>query len=264
MRTRWTRTLLLVIAVGAGVSLVIGVLIAKTSLDASLDQFRGEVVGGASLRVEGAADHGNLDASVLPRVAATPGVKAAVPLVISIIQAVDSNGREILVPALGIDCGISALIDGFDCQPEMLQALGDAPVLGTALQKKLGPSGELRTNIAEIPAATAVALKQLDAFNGGMVAVFELGASQRHLTRPNGLDQILVVPSAGVSLERLTRDLDASIGAPNRVVSATAPVLGSIVATILLPFLFLISLVGLVIGGQRAQHGGVVTRRTST
>ncbi len=254
MRTRWTRTVLLVLAVGAGVSLVIGVLIAKTSLDASLEEFRGQVVGDAALRIEGPGDHGNLDASVLPKVAATPGVKAAVPLVLSIIQAADSNGRELLVPALGVDCGIAALIDGFDCQPEMLESLGGAPLLGTALHQRLGPRGELRTNIAEIPAQSLLALDQLNAFNKGMVAVFELGASQRHLTRPNGLDQILVVPADGIDLARLTHDLEKTIGAQNRVVAADAPVLGSVVATILLPFLFLVSLVGLVIGGQLVRN----------
>ncbi len=254
LRTRWTRTALLVIAVGAGVSLVMGVFIAKTSLDASLDHFRGAIVGDAALRVEAQGDHGALDQSMLVAVAATPGVKVAVPLVLSIVEAADSNGHTLLVPALGIDCSISAVIEAFGCTPETLAALGDNPALGQALQERLGPTGELRTNLAEIPTAPALALEPLNAFNKGMVAVFELGASQRHLTRPNGLDQILVVPTPGADLSELRVALTRVVGPANRVVAADAPVLGSVVVTILLPFLFLISLIGLVIGGQLVRN----------
>lgn len=251
---RWTRTLLLVVAVGAGVSLVVGVTVAKTSLDASMSRFTQGVIGNAALRVEGPVDHGGLDQSVVAKVAATPGVQAAVPLVVSIVEATDSAGKRLLVPALGVDCSVQALIGGFECNPEALRALGDAPVVGPALQKRLGPRGSLHTNLTSIPTTTLFAVDGLSQLNKGLVAIFELSASQRQLTRPNGLDQILVIPNRGVNVDELRIALGGVVGEQNRVLRADAPLGSSIVAMILLPFLFLISLLGLVIGAQVVRN----------
>jgi putative ABC transport system permease protein len=251
---RWTRTLLSVIAVGAGVSMVIGVVIAQNSLNRSLGDFTTQLSGTAPLRVEGPGDHGSLDASVLPRVAETAGVKAAVPLIITIVQAADSRGRELLVPALGVDCAAQALIKTFKCDPAEFAQLGDAPVLAPTLHKKLGPQGELRTDLGTIPTRDVFAVDGLERINGGQVAVFSVEAAQRQFIRPGGLDEILVVPERGTNLATLRTALEANVGAHNRVVAADAPVEGSVVASLILPFLFLISLIGLVIGAQLVRN----------
>ena len=251
---RWTRTLLSVIAVGAGVSLVVGVVISKHSLDRSLDNFTGELSGSAALRVEGAADHGGLDASVAPRVAAVPGVQAVVPMVITITQVADSRGRELLVPALGVDCSIQALVGAFQCSPELMQRLGDNPVVSPRLQKRLGPSGELRTDLQAFPTAPALAVGGLNRINAGLVVLFELSASQRQFVRPGGLDELLVVAKPHTKLKNLRAAVAAAAGRTNRVVAGDAPIGSSLVASLLLPFLFLISLIGLVIGAQLVRN----------
>ncbi|MEY2470091.1 MAG: putative transport system permease protein [Actinomycetota bacterium] len=254
LRQRWSRTLLAVIAVGAGSSMVVGVVIAKHSLDTSIAAFGDRLTGNATLRVQGAGDHGGLDASVLPRVRAVPGVAAAVPLVVTITQVADSRGRESLIPALGVDCSAQALVGSFDCTPEMIGALGDNPVVSPILQKKLGAKGVVRTDLGELPTANVFALDQLNRINGGLVALFELGASQRQFVRPNGLDQILVVPAKGTDPVALRAAVTEAAGKNNHVVDANAPIGSSIVATLLLPFLFLISLIGLVIGAQLVRN----------
>ena len=98
LRQRWTRTLLAVLAVGAGSALVVGVQISNHSVNSSLDQFNDSVSFGAALHIEGPADHGMVDASVLPGVAATPGVKAAVPLTSLKLKAPSVLSLIVIVP----------------------------------------------------------------------------------------------------------------------------------------------------------------------
>ncbi|MEY2426830.1 MAG: putative transport system permease protein [Actinomycetota bacterium] len=254
MAQRWTRTLLSVVAVGAGVSLLIGVVIAQHSLNKSLGDYANRLTGAAALRVEGPGDHGSLDESVLPKVAATPGVKAAVPMIITIVQAADSRGRELLVPALGVDCAVQAFVGSFKCDPAAFALLGDAPVLAPALRDKLGPKGELRTDLATFPTGDSFTVKELNRINHGQVAVFSLPASQRQFVRPGGLDTILVVPEKGTDVDALRTRLAAAVGDHNKVLRGDEAIEGSVVADLILPFLFIISLIGLVIGAQLVRN----------
>lgn len=254
LRQHLLRTGLLVVAVGSGVSLVVGVVVANASLQRSLGAFADQLTGSADLRIEGPYSHGSLDMSVLPAVQATPGVRSAIPLVISVVQVADSAGRESMVPALGIDCGVESLVGSFDCTPEAIASLGDNPVVGTELQRRLGAGGQLRTNLGAIPTHNVPALQQLNQINQGMVAVFGLEASQRQLTRPNGLESILVVAEPGTELDGLRARLASAIGEQNRVTSPGTTLGGAWVSALLLPFLFVISLIGLVIGGQVVRN----------
>lgn len=254
LRQHLFRTALLVVAVGGGVSLVVGVVIANASLTRSLDAFTSRLSGGADLRVGGPFSHGTLDMSVLPKVQATPGVKAAIPLVVSVVQVADSSGRESMIPALGVDCGVENIVGPFDCNAETIAALGDTPVVGRALQQRLGRDGELRTNLGAIRTAEVPALEQLAAVNDGMVAVFSLPAAQRQLTRSNGLENILVMAQPGTDVDVLQARLEAVVGEQNRVQRPDAPMNAAWISAILLPFLFVISLVGLVIGAQVVRN----------
>ncbi|MBA2607434.1 MAG: ABC transporter permease [Actinobacteria bacterium] len=254
LRQRWTRTLLAVIAVGAGASLVVGVVIAQHSLNRSLGTFASQVTGAATLRIEGPYRHGGLDASVLPRVAAVPGVASAVPLVLTIAQVADGRGHESLIPAIGADCSAQSLVGAFDCTPEMLKSLGDNPILSPALQARLGKSGELRTDLQEVPTALAMTVDSLNQINGGRVAVFELSAAQRQFVRPDGFDQILIVAERGADPAALRAAVARAAGDHNNVVDANTPLSSSTVASLLLPFLFLFGIIGLVIGAQLVRN----------
>ncbi len=86
------------------------------------------------------------------------------------------------------------------------------------------------------------------------MALFELGASQRHFVRPGGLDQILVVAEKGVNEATLRNAVARAAGENNSIVAANAPLGSSVVASLVLPFLFLISLIGLIIGAQLVRN----------
>jgi putative ABC transport system permease protein len=259
LRQRWTRTLLAVLAVGAGAAMLVGVQISNRSINNSLSQFNDSVSFGAAFHIEGPADHGTVDQSILPAVAATPGVKTAIPLVMTVAQATDARGHQLLVPAIGIDCSIEAIVGSFGCDPAaMAQTTSDAPAVGPALQKRLGPTGALHTNLGDIAGTSTFALKQLNRINRGLVAVFPLASSQRQFTRPNGLDVILVLPQKGTDPKALQAALQRAAGPQNHVYDAKTPLGGpegiASATSVITPFLFLISLIGVVIGAQLVRN----------
>ena len=110
-------------AVGAGVGLVVGIAIATQSLTRSLGSFSTAIGGEAPFRVEGTVDHGGLDGATLPKIAAVDGVRAAVPMILSITEVVDRAGDTHLVPVLGVDCTVEAITGGFGCTPTCWPAL---------------------------------------------------------------------------------------------------------------------------------------------
>src|SRR5579884_3077274 len=88
LRQHPLRTVLAVVAVLAGTSLGLSVLIVSQSLSASVVRYSRAVAGPAPLRVIGADTSGGLEQSVVGRVEATPGVAFAVPMVqaVSVVQ----------------------------------------------------------------------------------------------------------------------------------------------------------------------------------
>ena len=211
--------------------------------------------GPSTLRVEGPVDHGGLDESVLPKVAAVDGVEAAVPLVLTITQAVDGDGDVVLIPAIGVDCGIEAVTGTFGCTPELLRSLRGGPAIGRSLRDRLGSDGMVRTDLREIAIGDAPVVGALDGINDGRVALFDLGSAQREFVRPGGVDAILVVPEPGVTEADLAAPVQRAVGSHNHVVvDPTSPLASSLVAQLVLPFMFLISLVGLLIGAQLVRN----------
>ena len=255
LRTQPLRAMLTVVAIAAGVGLTVGVLIARSSLDNATFAFSRELAGGATLRVEGPVDHGGLDEAVTERVANTPGVASAIPLVIGVTRATDSRGKDLLIATLGVDCRAEAIVGGFDCTPEALQAAGDAVLLSPTLARTLGAEGTIGTSLGTRPVRGALTEARLDAFNEGRIAVYSLAASQRLFGRPGGIDTLLVIPKRGVDPAQLRAAVEAAAGAQNFVVDADAPVGGSVFASTVLPFLFMISTLGLVIGSQLVSNG---------
>jgi putative ABC transport system permease protein len=250
VRRRPLRTGLAVVAVGGGVALVVGVAISITSLHRSIDSYTAELGGRATLRVQGPIDHGGLDGSVLAKVAAVPGVRRAVPMVLAVTEAIDEDGHRSLVPAIGVDCSFEGVLGPGRCTPGLLRALGHRPVIGPALRDRVGRGGTLRTDLGSIPLGTAPTLGPLGSINGGVVAVFDLREAQRAFARPDGLDAIFVVPSRGVDHDEIRARVAQAAGPWNQVLDSRSPITRSEVAGIILPFLLLISVIGLLIGAQ--------------
>ena len=247
------RAALAVLAIGAGVTLTVAVLVARSSLDHSFAAYNDAIAGPATLRVVSRYDHGGVDASTLTAVEKVDGVQAAVPLVLTVTQANDGHGHDELVAVVGADCRAEPLFGNRGCDPAVLANLTDTspPIIGSGVRNAAGPNGILHTDVGDRSLEGAPVVSDFDNVNGGRVVLYPLPVAQTLFARPNGLDVIFVVPKPGVANASLQAALSARVGPQNKVLTATEA--GSNIAFVssqLLPFLFLISLFGLAVGGQ--------------
>jgi putative ABC transport system permease protein len=253
LRRQPLRAALAVLAIGAGVTLTVAVLVARSSLDRSFTTYNSAIAGPASLRVVSRFDHGGIDASTLTAIEKVDGVQAAVPLVLTVTQVINEHGDDELVAVIGADCRAEALFGSRGCDPATLAQLTGTspPAIGTGVVAAAGANGVLRTDFGDRSLNGAPVMGEFDDLNGGRVVLYPLAVAQDLFARPNGLDVIFIVPKPGVSTAQLQATLAEQVGPQNKVLTATEA--GSDIAFIssqLLPFLFLISLFGLAVGGQ--------------
>src|SRR5690349_14099654 len=126
LREQPVRALLAVVAIAAGTSLFVAVLIDRSSLDASFARFVTQRAGTAKLEVHGPGGPAGLDQSVLPKVAAVPGVKSAVPIVQVVTVVERADGTERLIPVFGVNCTVEAIVGDLGCDEEQLMSLPGA------------------------------------------------------------------------------------------------------------------------------------------
>lgn len=246
-----------VVAVAAGVALLAGVNIGRASIGRSVEGYTSGLAGDATLRVVGPADHGGIQESTAARVASVPGVESAVSLILTQAIGVDGGGDERYVTSIGVDCTIEAVVVGFECDESAFAAIPVA--LSPHLAAALGPEGVLRTDGGLVPVRDAVTVAALDGFNGGEVAVWPLREAQERFTRPQRLDAILVVPEPGADPDQLRAGVEAAAGPTNEVVDASDPFAKPDVTAQLLIGLLLVSLLGLVVGGQLVHNTLLLT-----
>ena len=253
LRRQPLRALLAVIAIGAGVTLTVAVLTARSSLDRSFGAYNTALGSQASLRVVSRYDHGGIDASVLSAVEQTEGVQNAVPLVLSVGQMTDGHDHKQLIALVGADCRAEAIFGASGCDPAAIANAKDTdpPIVGSGVHTAAGPDGVLHTDIGDRPLRDAPVVPALDHINDGRIAVYPLPVAQTLFARPNGLDAIYVVPKPGVSTDVLRRSLAPVVGEQNKVLGVSESYSGfSFVANQILPILLLISLFGLAVGAQ--------------
>jgi putative ABC transport system permease protein len=216
------RTVIAVVAVAAGSSLALSVLIVTQSVSYSLSRFNQQVAGSSSLRVVGATASGGLDARALAGVAATPGVGQVIPLVqaVSVVQTHRVGQQNVVV--LGVTCAATALVGGTGCTGSGATLAVDQIVTSTTLRSQLGAGSGLETNTGTLPLAGSVGLPALDGINHGDVVVMGLAAAQARFDRLGRLDGIYVTPGPGVPLALLQARLTRAVGGWNGVVSGTA------------------------------------------
>lgn len=253
LRRQPLRVALAVLAVGAGVSLTVAVLVARSSLDRSFTSYNSAIGGSATLRIVSRYDHGGIDASTLSAVEKVDGVQTAVPLVLTVTQVSDRHGHDELVAVVGADCRAAAVFGAKGCDPAALAGLSEAdpPLIGSGVHNAAGADGVIRTDVGDHSLEGAPVVSDFDNVNGGRVAVYPLQVAQTLFVRPNGLDAIYIVPQPGVSTAALQQALSTAIGPQNQVLLAGDAGSGlSYISSQLLPFLLLISLFGLAVGGQ--------------
>jgi len=252
MRRQPLRVVLAVLAVGAGISLAMAIFVVSASMSSSFAKFGRSIAGPAPLRIVGAASRGGLDQRVLDTVDRTPGVAAAVPVVQAVTYGHTSptSKQDIGVLALGVDCRIEAFVGRFGCDPQALASASDstAPLVASSLARRLGPQGEIRTDVGPVPIAGAPTQARLDGIAGGRIAVFPLPVAQRLFARPGALDVIYVKPAPGVSVDVLRARLTKAVGGWNGVLRSTdAPPAASLALGAFLPIFGMLSIFAIAI-----------------
>ena len=217
LREQPVRALLAVIAIAAGTTLLVAVLIDQSSVNASMSKFVTQRAGPAKLEVHGPGGPAGLDERVLPKVAAVKGVKAAVPLVQVITVAETAHGDERYIPAFGVDCSVQAIVGDFGCKDQQLTGVPGAYAVSTRLAHSLGEGGVVRTDEGRLPIENGFPIAQLNTMNNGNIAVFPLTDAQRLFGHQGALTSILVVPERGASVVALRHDIAAVIGRQNLV-----------------------------------------------
>ncbi|HZN15603.1 MAG TPA: FtsX-like permease family protein [Acidimicrobiales bacterium] len=246
------RAVLAVVAVAAGSSLIVALMITSRSISGSIRDWGRSVGGPAPLRVVGPLAWAGLDENVLAKVRETPGVGAAVPIVQAVTIAETATGSKTTIVALGVDCSIEALIGKIGCSPASAASSPAAapPIVSPSLARRLGASGVVRSNLGRIAMTNAPTLPALEDLNQGRVAVFPLSVAQAQFHRPHRLDVIYVQPAPGVRVGALKAELARRIGDWNTVLTRGEPPLGYDYAGVLIPLLTVIGLFALTIGGM--------------
>jgi putative ABC transport system permease protein len=234
MRRQPLRVVLAVVAVAAGVALAMVPFVVAGSMSKSFATIGRSLAGPAPLRIVGATSRGGLDERVLDTVDRTPGVAAAVPVVQAVTfgHTSPTSKEDVGVLALGVDCRIEAFVGPFGCDPNALAATPDSvqPLVAPSLARRLGPHGEIRTDLGSVPVAGAPTPDRLDAIGAGHIAVFPLPVAQRLFARPHALDVIYVKPAPGVDVGALRARLAHAVGSWNGVLRSTDPPLGGSLA----------------------------------
>lgn len=254
LRDQPARTALAVLAVAAGVALTVGVLTARSSLDGAQVRFSEQLAGPATMRVEGPVSRNGLDVAVIGAIDEVAGVRATVPLVVGVTRATTSSGDHRLIAVIGADCRAEVVLGPVGCDGTDAMPAGEQGILSPSLSGALGPEGEIGTVLGPRPAAAALTDERLDAINGGRIAVYDLATAQELFGRTGGVDTLLVIPEPGAQHASLRAAVATAAGEHNRVVAADAALSDNFFAATLLPFLFLMSTLGLTIGGQLVHN----------
>lgn len=263
LRRRPLRAALALLAVAAGTAMATSVLVVRTSVAASIDEYGRGLSGPTELRVVGPVRRGGLEPAVVEAVADTPGVARAVPLVQAVSLAEMGHPRdggggagdgvvEQPVTVLGVDCRVEALVGDIGCTPDAVADRGDRPL---AMGPAVDPAARVRTQGGAVALDGVPALDRLEAVAEGQVVVFGLDTARRLFDRDDRVDAVYVEPGPGVPVAELRARLDAVVGEHVAVLDARqAP--PEVTATVdeILPLFTLVAVIGLGIGAMLVHN----------
>ena len=220
----WRRTLLSVVGVALGVTVVLGVLILKSELVRPFDSFGPSLVAAAGDRVIAVTPNveGRLPSAVVERLRTeVTGAEAVIPIVGSLTPVDAANGSHGFF-LLGGSCQIELLVGPFDCER---RARTDPPATGPGVplqipaviaeRQGLHPGDEIRIPGLGRGSAhigwTFPEFERVEGINDGYVLLAptaELAA--RLLGTPGYATTAFVVPGAspGVDASGVTADVD--------------------------------------------------------
>jgi putative ABC transport system permease protein len=216
VRGHAARSLLSIGVVGLSAALIVAVSGTYGSLTGSVARFEKQVTGLADLEVSGVTDTG-LDESLVPWIAATPGVAAAAPIVRA---SVTVAGRRALL--LGVDERAASVSDdlrqGLRSVPRSALPRADGVVVGPGLDTgahavpgttaRLATASGAARDVRVLDVAQQPSARRL---NHGYFVIAPLPLAQRLTGRGGRVDSVLVVAHHGVDGGALQRRLSTVV-----------------------------------------------------
>ncbi|MFI9509864.1 FtsX-like permease family protein [Nocardia sp. NPDC052566] len=197
------RTLLSLVVMGVSAGLLVAVLSISGSVTGSVDKLTQSLGGNAALEITGVTDAG-FDQQLQQRIAATPGVDKAVPM----LRASLGGGADRAL-LIGADQSIAAL--GSELTGPMgtfglkLFTTPDSVLVGAAMGRAEGEQFQLGNHtVTVIGVLDGATSKQL---NGGHIVATTLGRAQALTNRAGRLDSLQIIPTAGTDIETLRAEL---------------------------------------------------------
>jgi putative ABC transport system permease protein len=205
--------------IAVGVALVLGVLVANTSLTSSAGELIHQVVGSARLQLSGRSADG-FDQSLLPTARALPGVAAAAGVLRQNVTVVGARGR-VAVQLLGVNPALTTLggIGTRDFGPGGFRFAGGLVLPAKVAAAAGAVQGQRITILARgqarrIQVGAILGSATFGALASSPVAVTLLAPAQRLTAMRGRINQLLVRPRAGAD-RQVAREL-AGI-APDRL-----------------------------------------------
>jgi putative ABC transport system permease protein len=203
LRARLLQECFAVVGIAAGVALLFASQVATSSLSSSVAQLSRGIVGNATLQLLARDPHG-LEAGMLARVRAIPGVRAAAPLLEANTQASGPRGGE-SVELVGVDSSLSRLEGSLvrHASPSSFAGVEvvalPAPLAHTLGVTKFGEEVTFRLDgrMAAAGLYEQLHASQIGPLTSSPIAVAPLGASQEMSGLTGRASRILVEPAPG-------------------------------------------------------------------
>ncbi|MGW4844690.1 ABC transporter permease [Nocardia brasiliensis] len=201
------RTMMSLVVMGVSAGLLVAVLSIAGSVTGSVQRLTESLGGRAALEVTGVTDAG-FDQQLLQRIANTPGVDKAVPMLRAQIGA--GADRALLI---GADQNITALgselAGPLAAQTGKLLSVPNGVLVGAAMGHEEGEQFTLGS--ATVTVAGVLDQQTSKRLNGGHLVAAPLGLAQRLTERQGRLDSIQIIPAPGASVATLRTDLTAAV-----------------------------------------------------
>ena len=203
LRARLLQECFAIVGIAAGVALLFASQVATSSLSSSVAELSRGIVGNATLQLLARDPHG-FDASMLRRVRATPGVRAAAPLLEASANATGPRGSE-SVELVGADASLSQLGGALVRHTALSPFAGiGAIVLPAPLAHKLGVTKfgdeatfQLNGRVAEAPLYEQLHARQIGPLIASPIAVAPLPFAQEMSGAGGRISRILIEPAPG-------------------------------------------------------------------
>jgi len=203
LRARLLQECFAIVGIAAGVALLFASQVATQSLSSSVAQLSHGIVGNATLQLLARDPHG-FQASMLGRVRAIPGVRAAAPLLEASAEASGPRGRE-SVELVGADSSLSQLGGQLVRHTPLSSFAGvEVVALPAPLAHKLGVTKfgqeatfQLNGRVAEAALYEQLHSRQIGPLISSPIAVTTLAQAQEMTGLSGRVSRILVDPAPG-------------------------------------------------------------------